>query len=750
MSFRARLLLVMLVLTIGIQLVVSWAVLSALKTTAMEQGEKELGVASGVAQALLDGWGQQLLDSVDLLVEDPRFREAIDPLDSAVRVDVLGEYAERMGANMVSLLDDEGRVMVSSHHDTGATDAFPDLRDQARRTDGTITLFIHDGEAFQLVLHPVRGTTSAGWLVMGFRLDEDMATALSALIRSDTHFEVQVGEGEDVGLVGSEGLRQASTLFEDAEGRIQLVVERSYETLLADYQAIKRQLAIILAISLALMLVAAILIARGVSLPLLRLVGAAKSVGRGEPLDLDRLPRQGEFGLLSSTMLKMQNDLVRREADIRKRSRQDQLTGLGNRQCANEDIEAAIATGRPFTLLRLTINHMRRINDTFGHDFGDQVLSTLAGRLADLPAPKAGAYRLSGDEFLLLLSVSHLDPLWLEDTHRRLTRAIRLDGSPVTLDCAMGEARYPEHGGEANLLLRRAEIALDRARQLRQSYQCYLHGQDERHLRHLSLVRDLQHAASNGEFSLRYQPQVSALTGRALGMEALLRWDHPRLGRIPPDEFIALAERSGLIHQLTQWVIDTGCQQLARWSEAGLNMRLGVNISAMDLQQPGLIKRVERALDRHGLRGERLCIELTESALMESPEMGARKLQSLRAMGVELAIDDYGTGYSSLAQLKRMPVQELKIDKSFVMQLVKGSEDDVIVSSTIELAHHLGLSVVAEGVEDQTVADHLAEQGCHMLQGFLISRPMTDEAATEWLRSRVGDGIRDAANEELR
>ncbi|MBY6027958.1 EAL domain-containing protein [Halomonas sp. DP8Y7-1] len=756
MSFRARLLLVMLLLTLGIQLVASWAVLSAVRSAALEQGKRELDVASGVAVALLEGWGQQLLRNVDLLVDDPRFLAAVDDVlvDTSSRLAAAGtlrQQAARMGADTLLLLDEAGHVMASSQPAAGSG-VFVDSWRMPLTTDdaGVVSPSILNGLGYQLVQHPLPPGAGAARLALGFRLDESMASALSGLIGSQAHFDVSVSPNDVAPGQDHQGLSRRLSLYQGELGRIDIVVERSLETLLANYQDVKVSLATIFAVSLGLMLVAVVLIARGVSLPLLRLAGAAKSVGRGEPLDLKRMPRQGEFGLLSSTLLKMQGDLSRREEDMRTRARQDQLTGLGNRQCANEDIEAAIETGRPFTLLRLTINHMRRINDTFGHDFGDRVLSTLAQRLADLPAPKVGAYRLSGDEFLLLLTVARLEPLWLEDTLRGLTRELRLDDSPVSLKVAMGEARFPEHGDEANLLLRRAEIALDRARQLRQAHQCYQRGQDESHLRHLALVRDLQHAAYRGEFSLRYQPQVSALTGRVIGLEALLRWDHPQLGWIPPDEFIELAERSGQIHQLTHWVIDSACAQLASWRDMKLKIRLGINVSAMDLQQPGLIKRVESALDRYGLQGEQLCIELTESALMQSPEMGARKLQALRSMGVELAIDDYGTGYSSLAQLKRMPVQELKIDKSFIMQLIKGSDDDVIVSSTIELAHHLGLQVVAEGVEDQAVADHLAEQGCHVLQGFLIARPMGGEAMTEWLKEKGDVSLRDAANDHHR
>lgn len=272
------------------------------------------------------------------------------------------------------------------------------------------------------------------------------------------------------------------------------------------------------------------------------------------------------------------------------------------------------------------------------------------------------------------------------------------------------------------------------AKQQRLGYLRYVEGQDEKRLREMTLVRDLQLAAERGQLSMVYQPKIAAADGALVELEALMRWQHPELGFIPPDEFIALAESAGFISQLTGWMLTTVCRQLAAWeAEQGLCLAVAVNLSAQDVIDPALPQRLDQALAAYGLDPSRLGLEVTESAIMSDPETSRRVLIELSQRGASTAIDDFGTGYSSLAQLKRLAVRQLKIDKSFILKLEQHTDDRIIVHSTIELGHNLGLEVVAEGVETDAARALLVELGCDYLQGYGISRPLPAAAVAEWI-----------------
>lgn len=736
MSFRTRLMLVMLLLTTSVQLVVAWEVLSTLRASALHTAEQELSVSLTVARHLLDSRAEQRRDRVE------RIAGSLDTyppqtLEDAERL--LDQAVERSGADIAVLRDADGRILASRHLPPSMIGEVSSLGHGHDESLGGVELVAGGDRFHQLAAGNLKGNEPAHSLVLGFLLSPSLFDEISRLTQKQTSIRSSFGNLDELRptVDGEPWLEKSVIVEEGANGTIEVVARQSYEELFAPFRALRRHLLGTFAATFLVTVVVAVLIARSASLPVWSLVGAARSVGRGLRLDYESLPKKGEAGLLSRTLIQLQDDIARREIELHRQSRLDQLTRLGNRGQANEDIEAAIVTGTPFTLVRLTVNHMRRINDTFGHELGDQVLRMLAERLLALPTAKRGAYRLSGDEFLMLLDVPRIAPLWIADTYRRLTRPILLAGSSLSIQCALGEVRFPEHGREANLLLRRAEIALEHARAERSIHRCYLHGQDEHHLRRLTLVRDLQHATGRAELLLCFQPQVDAVSGRVTGVEALMRWGHPVLGNISPDEFIGLAEGSGNVQGLTNWLINSACQQLSQWLEQGLDLRMGINVSAMDLEEPGLVARVRAVMTRYGIEGRRLCVEVTESAIMQSPERSVRTLQALQNIGVELAIDDFGTGYSSLAQLKRLPVHELKIDKSFMHDLTPQSEAAVIVSSTIELARSLELRVVAEGVESVRVARFLREAGCTTLQGFIYSKPLIAEAMGEWLHEHA-------------
>jgi predicted signal transduction protein with EAL and GGDEF domain len=344
--------------------------------------------------------------------------------------------------------------------------------------------------------------------------------------------------------------------------------------------------------------------------------------------------------------------------------------------------------------------------------------------------------RLGGDEFAILLPGSLVGDgrRTGEAILRVLEAPMTLEGHVVEIRASIGVATCPDHGNESSKLLRRAEVAMYEAKRSNRGIAVWDDNYDQHSLERLSLMSDLRKAVDNGELALVYQPKVSLGAVAEHYVEALVRWHHPVRGLVPPVEFIPLAEQTGYIRVITQWVIGCAVAQCAAWRREGLAMNISVNISARDLIDDELPDRFVEILAREKCEARWISFEITESAILDDPGHAIRTLERLSALGCKLAIDDYGTGYSSLAYLRRLPVQELKIDKSFVLGMVTDTNDAIIVRSTIELGHNMGLVVVAEGVEDEATLNRLRALGCDMVQGYLLSRPVAAAAAMKWVR----------------
>jgi diguanylate cyclase (GGDEF)-like protein len=419
----------------------------------------------------------------------------------------------------------------------------------------------------------------------------------------------------------------------------------------------------------------------------------------------------------------------------------DALTGLANRTLFHRRVDRAVAaargTGRGGCVLLVDLDRFKEVNDTLGHHVGDALLRELADRLRAAVGDKGTIARLGGDEFAILLPrVSEAaDAIWFATLiDVAVTEAFLIeDELTLEIGASVGIALFPEHGDDAVTLLQRADVAMYAAKAARTGPQVYAPERDSNSIRRLSLVAELRKAIDQGEIAVHYQPQAALPEGRVVGVEALVRWNHPHLGPVQPDEFIAVAEHSGHIRPLTRYVLGAALRQARAWHLAGLDLGVAVNLSPRALLDDDLPEAVERLLTETGVDAGRLTIELTESAIMADPEHAVGLLTRLSDLGVQLSIDDFGTGYSSLSYLKRLPVNELKIDRSFVRTMSTDPSDAAIVRSTIELAHNLGLSVVAEGIEDAATFAELAALGCDVGQGFLLSRPLAAARVEEWL-----------------
>ncbi|MEU2248085.1 bifunctional diguanylate cyclase/phosphodiesterase [Streptomyces sp. NPDC019224] len=426
----------------------------------------------------------------------------------------------------------------------------------------------------------------------------------------------------------------------------------------------------------------------------------------------------------------------------------DPLTGLPNRQWLLERtwtaLEEAESVGSRAGLVLIDLDRFRAVNDTLGHLAGDRLLLQIAERLR-LALPRgAEAARLGGDEFAVLLPTAD-STTSAQRIARHLVAALSspldLDGLTLVLEASAGVAVFPDHALDAEGLLRRADVAMYQAKRDRTGVEVYESKRDSNTPDRLGLLGDLRRALDAGEVELHYQPKVR-FDGQVAGLEALVRWVHPERGRVPPDEFIAIAESSGLMPHLTEYVLETALAQVARWRAQGLFVPVAVNVSPRDVHTPGFAGGVAARLARHGVPAGALQLEITEHVLLEDPQRAADTLAGLTGHGVKMSLDDFGTGYSSLVHLRRLPVSELKIDRSFVARLAIDQEDAEIVRCTIDLAHSLGLLVVAEGVEDDETWERLRDLRCDAVQGWLVAAAMPPQETTAWLRARGEHGWR--------
>ncbi|HJV88390.1 MAG TPA: EAL domain-containing protein [Noviherbaspirillum sp.] len=427
----------------------------------------------------------------------------------------------------------------------------------------------------------------------------------------------------------------------------------------------------------------------------------------------------------------------RYEAELEYQASRDPLTALVNRNLLRDRLDQALAQaaryGTSVWVAFIDLDRFKFVNDTLGHQAGDMLLKQVSERMLSAVRHSDTVARLGGDEFVLVLP-EHTDEVLDTSVIQRVMDAIAppfvIGGHEFFLTCSIGIASYPNDGKDAETLIKHADIAMYRAKEVgRDNFQFYTASMNEKALERLRLEGDLRNAVERGEFILHYQPQVDLYTGEMIGMEALIRWQHPELGMVPPDRFISLAEEIGLIVPIGAWVLRTACTQNRAWQRAGLGkLRVAVNLSARQFAERDLVQTIAAVLEETGLEPQYLDIELTESLVMTDVEFTTSVLRELKALGVHLSIDDFGTGYSSLSYLKRFPIDMLKIDRSFVRDITLDADDAAIVQSIISLAHGLRLKVIAEGVETEEQLEHLWLHGCDQMQGYYFSRPLAADA----------------------
>jgi diguanylate cyclase (GGDEF)-like protein len=610
---------------------------------------------------------------------------------------------------------------------------------------------------------PVLAPRRIAYVAMGVRYGEAVATQYRELVGLDVAFEERDGERRQLrastlppaqaaalerqlGAGATADLqlgdrRYATRAFQAAHlpgGSIQVRLLADLGEALQPTVQLKRQILLLTAAAAAGALLLAVIVGRGISRPVTRLAEAARRIGSGDYAAHVVPQGGGELAELANAFNAMQAGIAQREAHIRHQASHDALTDLPNRSAALQHLDAVLARVGPArggcAVLMLDLNRFKEVNDTLGHGFGDEVLRVIAQRLKSVVRQGDLLARLGGDEYLVVLEGAGAEVA--QQRARALAEAllapIVLDDAQVSLDASVGIAVFPQHAQDAATLLRRADIAMYEAKAQFRNVEVYRSGLDEHHLRQIMLMGELKFAQERGQLALHFQPKIEVGSGEVAHVEALLRWQHPQLGRIGPDEFIPLAERAGTINALTRHVVDEALRLAGPWLERGMIRAIAVNLSPLDLLDEDLPRFVQERLQAHGVPRGALVLEVTEGSAMQNLAASLATMHRLRAAGVRLSIDDFGTGHSSLATLRSLPVDELKIDKSFIRLLGSEGDDAVIVRSAIEIGHNMGLSVIAEGVEDARSLALLEQLGCDMVQGYLFSPPLAPDAFEAW------------------
>lgn len=737
--------------------------------------QEKLAADARVYRRLLDLDAQRLAHAARVLIGDSGFRQSVASGDDAVR-NMLASRAIRGIAEVILLVGRDRVVRSDASGDALSGQAFPvpgviAAADELGEASAVIELH---GGIYQVVAVPLQDASDAT-LVLGFRIDGEDTQALHDLVGLQISYLTHGSDGSwrvdatthdpaTAALVrermASYDPKEAGTAVSwDLDGAEHLtmvlpqtgfggpltvaVIQRSVPEYLVPFRGLEASLIRFDVLALAIAIVCCLLVARGIARPVKRLAEIAGRIASGDFTGKPTIVRNDEIGQLASAFGTMQDSLAARERQILDMAYCDALTLLPNRRLLADRLAQAIASARRshgyVSMLALDLDRFKEVNDLLGHRGGDALLVEVGRRLQAIFRREVDTVaRVGGDEFAILLpGVDAATALTLvAKLQRGLEFPLVFEGHTIDIHASVGVATFPEQGNDAQQLLRNADSAMYDAKQNHSRHAVWDPRSAQLSIERLSLMSDLRAAVENDELVLYFQPQVDLRDPHALAAEVLVRWQHPLRGLIMPDRFIPFAEQTGYIGEITRWVLDRALAQSAAWRAAGLDVGLSVNVSARDLMGRGFPRVVGELLARHRCPADRLMLELTETAVLRDPTQALQTLEALHAMGCRLSLDDFGTGYSSLAYLQKMPVDELKIDRSFVMRMAEEDGDAVIVRSTIDLGHHMGLRVVAEGVEDGAVLERLAGMGCDVAQGYHVGRPVDATAFEEWISAR--------------
>ena len=769
-GFRNRLAIFLMATLVVVQGATALVVYGVTRQALVTQSKRDLMASAELFGQQIDTLSQHVADSVQVLSRDYPLRQAVASQNEQTVLSALRNHGRRVGATRMLWIGLDGVIRGDTGDDSrvGQTIEFPDMLDEASTEGKARAITIMDGKAYMIVLVPVIAPIPIAYIGANIPLDDAMVDQLRRLsslprevvlaARRDTGaWEVLARSLDGEGLIDQlmpknappelykpvlmdHGDRSDIVLAVDVDIRhtrpVVAVVGLSLDEALRPYAPVMLAPLGLLLLGLVATLFGTGLIARAVAKPLEALAAVARRIAAGDYTPPEPTEQTDEVGQLSGALGNMVVAIGEREEHIRYQATHDAVTGLFNRASLIERVDADLRArpGMEASLLMVGVPRMQEIVNTLGHDFRDRLMHFVGEKLSWASVGQGLVARVSDIAFAVWW------PSWrqAERLAHSLATAVgdefREGDFTVDLAAAVGIAVAPDHGTDASLLLQRADIALHRAlAKVEDRMVVYNPDSDSHRSDRLSLMRDLREAVETDVLKLNCQPKIDLAANVIAGAEGLVRWTHPVRGFVPPDSFIGLAEETGNIRRLTQWVLDTGIRQAAEWGRRGMRLRMSVNLSVRDLGDPTLADRVAFLLKTYSVDPSAVVLEITESAIMGEPDAAIQMLKRLADQGIDLSIDDFGVGQSSFAYLRRLPVREIKIDKSFVLKLASSPEDATIVRSIVDLGHNLGYKVTAEGVEDEASFDFLREIGCDYAQGYYIARPLPPDGFDQFI-----------------
>lgn len=776
LRFGTKLALIFMALFLGGQAALYLVIYQTTNRNVEGQIADQLRASGRVLQRVLSERDAQFTQSVSLLSRDFGFRQAIATGDQPTVLSALANLEARSSLDTAVVVDLDGELLahVGNVEQAYAGALLPEsLREQTLDAGAISAIEQVGNRLFTVVIAPVLAPAPVGWIAFGTELDERAAAEIQRLspIELDIAFvssRMSAGwqlaaatdhEAELRALVAEGTLRASAD--QDGEvvrgdvageehliwrqsvgqlaggGEVDVLLFYSLNVALGPYRDLAITLLGIAGAGFLALILGSVAVSRSVTKPLRRLASVADRIAKGDYEDMPPAPAsRDEVATLSRSFASMVGAVREREDRILHQALHDPETGLPNRIGFERHLDSLVRKGKPFAVLVAGVADVSELRSTLNHQYTTELMADIGQRIKHVG--NCQVTRLSTESFALCVS----DPDRAGDVAASVINAfsVPLPVADVQVDVTIriGYVRFPKDGEDTATLLRRASVALDLARHDPTRSAAFDPEKDSTAKERLSLMSALRHGIEHGEVTFAYQPKYDLRAGRVTAVEALVRWISPERGFIPPDDFIPMAEKTGDIRHLTRWGINEAAAQCAAWRKKGCMLTVSVNLSASDLMNPDLPAEALRAQKEYDLPTGALHFEVTESAIMQDMDRALEVLSGLFSMGFPMSIDDYGTGYSSLSYLKRLPVGELKIDKSFVLKLAQSEEDQILVRSTVDLAHNLGLKVTAEGVEDEASVDLLKRYGCDVIQGYHIARPMpADETLDFIMRSRV-------------
>jgi len=768
-SLQNKIFLFFVILLLMVQSIAFWTLYSGKKNQEAAEINNRLTTAKTIFTELFDRRLTYLSTFAETVAKDYGLKEVFNE-DTRSLLFALNNHRKRIDADLAMTITAEG--VINGQLQRYFINGKDKIRQGAERNTifrfnewlgagQAAHLYMIDDALYQLSLSPVTvGAKTLGWIAFGFEIDHRLASEFKKITDLTTDFIIK-----DEGKWRLISIKPNNTNYNRAlELAVQVIDNKTPDKYIATRTLINefddKELGVAMhglranfvallqeqwwkflflaALTLLLSLTSAYFIAASISKPIKRLVTQAKVIASGDYQQKVSLKDKNEIGQLADEFNQMQAAVLLREEAITHSANHDPLTDLPNRNLLNKTINQLITQQQKFQVIHLNLSRLNDVNDTLGREVGDKVIKELASRLQHLHQKnnfKALAH-IGADEFVLLAENRNVDEI-ITQLNVELEPTFNYQGISLHFQVRVGIAAYPEHATNAKSLLQMAVMALHSAKKQSKLVQIYHPDLDINTVERLNLINDLKQAIPAGELTLHFQPKMCLKTRKVTHAEALVRWEHPTLGMIPPDNFIYIAEQTGQIKALTRWVFITALAQYNAWKTQGIDLNIAINISAENLKESDFHQFIYQSMIAANVPAKKITLEVTESSVVEDPEAAIKVLAEFKDYGMKISIDDYGTGYSSLAQLKQLPVHELKIDKSFIQNIENDEDDRIIVRSTIELAHNMGLHVVAEGIEDEFALNWLSDHGCELAQGYYISRPKPAIDLTPWLLTHL-------------